>query len=60
MCILAAHTLFQRILFLESIAGVPGMVAATLRHLTSLRLMVRIDARRFFFFHFTFNQSATR
>lgn len=30
----------QRILFLESIAGVPGMVAATLRHLTSLRLMV--------------------
>lgn len=32
----------QRILFLETIAGVPGMVAATLRHLTSLRLMVRI------------------
>jgi hypothetical protein len=31
----------QRILFLESIAGVPGMVAATLRHLQSLRLMVR-------------------
>lgn len=31
---------FQRILFLESIAGVPGMVAATLRHLKSLRLMV--------------------
>ena len=30
----------QRILFLESIAGVPGMVAATLRHLKSLRLMV--------------------
>ncbi|PFH53943.1 hypothetical protein AMATHDRAFT_739 [Amanita thiersii Skay4041] len=30
-----------RILFLESIAGVPGMVAATLRHLTSLRLMRR-------------------
>lgn len=30
----------QRILFLETIAGVPGMVAATLRHLTSLRLMV--------------------
>ncbi|KXN88209.1 Alternative oxidase, mitochondrial, partial [Leucoagaricus sp. SymC.cos] len=29
----------NRILFLESIAGVPGMVAATLRHLTSLRLM---------------------
>jgi Alternative oxidase len=32
----------QRILFLESIAGVPGMVAATLRHLTSLRLMVNL------------------
>ncbi|KAF9077593.1 mitochondrial alternative oxidase [Rhodocollybia butyracea] len=31
----------QRILFLESIAGVPGMVAATLRHLQSLRLMRR-------------------
>ncbi|KAF9527559.1 AOX, alternative oxidase mitochondrial precursor [Crepidotus variabilis] len=31
----------SRILFLESIAGVPGMVAATLRHLQSLRLMVR-------------------
>ena len=31
----------QRILFLESIAGVPGMVGATLRHLRSLRLMRR-------------------
>ena len=31
----------QRILFLETIAGVPGMVAAMLRHLTSLRLMAR-------------------
>lgn len=50
MCVLAAHILCQRILFLESIAGVPGMVAATLRHLTSLRLMVRIDARRLIFF----------
>lgn len=30
-----------RILFLESIAGVPGMVAATLRHLRSIRLMKR-------------------
>lgn len=30
-----------RILFLESIAGVPGMVAATIRHLRSLRLMKR-------------------
>ena len=28
---------------MESIAGVPGMVAATLRHLTSLRLMVCIE-----------------
>lgn len=31
----------RRILFLETIAGVPGMVAAMLRHLTSLRLMRR-------------------
>ncbi|KAG1742397.1 AOX, alternative oxidase mitochondrial precursor [Suillus paluster] len=31
----------SRILFLETVAGVPGMVAATLRHLTSLRLMRR-------------------
>ncbi|GAB1520813.1 inducible alternative oxidase 2 [Rhizoctonia solani] len=31
----------MRILFLETIAGVPGMVAATLRHLRSLRLMRR-------------------
>lgn len=30
-----------RILFLESIAGVPGMVAGMLRHLKSLRLMKR-------------------
>ncbi len=30
----------QRILFLESIAAVPGMVAAALRHLRSVRLMV--------------------
>ena len=29
-----------RNVFLESVAGVPGMVAATLRHLTSLRLLV--------------------
>ena len=34
------HQWLQRILFLESVAGVPGMVAATLRHLKSLRLMV--------------------
>ncbi|KIO29229.1 hypothetical protein M407DRAFT_171617 [Tulasnella calospora MUT 4182] len=31
----------MRILFLETVAGVPGMVAATLRHLRSLRLMRR-------------------
>jgi ubiquinol oxidase len=31
----------RRILFLETIAGVPGMVAATIRHLQSLRLMRR-------------------
>ncbi|KAI0031474.1 alternative oxidase [Vararia minispora EC-137] len=31
----------KRIIFLESIAGVPGMVAAMLRHLRSLRLMRR-------------------
>ncbi|KAG9075645.1 hypothetical protein FS749_012666 [Ceratobasidium sp. UAMH 11750] len=30
-----------RIVFLETVAGVPGMVAATLRHLRSLRLMRR-------------------
>lgn len=29
-----------RIIFLESIAGVPGMVGGTLRHLRSLRLLV--------------------
>ncbi|EKM49507.1 uncharacterized protein PHACADRAFT_131107 [Phanerochaete carnosa HHB-10118-sp] len=35
------HQWLQRILFLETIAGVPGMVAAVLRHLRSLRLMRR-------------------
>ena len=30
-----------RFLFLESVAGVPGMVAATLRHLHSLRRLKR-------------------
>ncbi|KAG8716184.1 hypothetical protein FRC09_015991 [Ceratobasidium sp. 395] len=30
-----------RIVFLETVAGVPGMVAATIRHLRSLRLMRR-------------------
>lgn len=31
----------MRLIFLESIAGVPGMVAGMLRHLTSLRRMKR-------------------
>ncbi|KAG8955889.1 hypothetical protein FRC04_006336 [Tulasnella sp. 424] len=35
------HQWLLRILFLETVAGVPGMVAATLRHLRSLRLMRR-------------------
>ncbi|KAI0801802.1 AOX, alternative oxidase mitochondrial precursor [Irpex lacteus] len=39
--ILTERDWMNRILFLESIAGVPGMVAATLRHLRSLRLMKR-------------------
>ncbi|KAF9454745.1 mitochondrial alternative oxidase [Macrolepiota fuliginosa MF-IS2] len=39
--LLSDQAWLNRILFLESIAGVPGMVAATLRHLTSLRLMRR-------------------
>jgi len=39
--ILDEHQWLNRILFLETIAGVPGMVAATVRHLTSLRLMRR-------------------
>ncbi|KIJ17691.1 hypothetical protein PAXINDRAFT_167678 [Paxillus involutus ATCC 200175] len=39
--ILTEKAWLQRILFLETIAGVPGMVAAMLRHLTSLRLMRR-------------------
>lgn len=30
-----------RVLFLESVAGVPGMVAATVRHLHSLRRLKR-------------------
>ncbi|KAI0326533.1 alternative oxidase [Cubamyces sp. BRFM 1775] len=36
----------RRILFLESIAAVPGMVAATLRHLRSLRLMAKAENER--------------
>ena len=35
-----SHGIFQRCLFLETIAGIPGMVAATIRHLHSLRLLV--------------------
>lgn len=38
--ILGEAAWLSRILFLETIAGVPGMVAAMLRHLGSLRLMV--------------------
>jgi ubiquinol oxidase len=41
--ILTEKAWLQRILFLETIAGVPGMVAAMLRHLTSLRLMVSYE-----------------
>lgn len=33
--------ILRRILFLETAAGIPGMVAGTLRHLTSLRRMRR-------------------
>ncbi|KZT12063.1 AOX, alternative oxidase mitochondrial precursor [Laetiporus sulphureus 93-53] len=39
--IMDEHQWLRRFIFLESIAGVPGMVAATLRHLRSLRLMRR-------------------
>jgi len=39
--ILGEEAWLSRILFLETIAGVPGMVAAMLRHLGSLRLMRR-------------------
>lgn len=38
--ILGEAAWLSRILFLETVAGVPGMVAAMLRHLGSLRLMV--------------------
>jgi hypothetical protein len=44
--ILGEAAWLSRILFLETIAGVPGMVAAMLRHLGSLRLMV--DGRLLF------------
>ncbi|KAI0056560.1 AOX, alternative oxidase mitochondrial precursor [Artomyces pyxidatus] len=39
--VMTEHQWLNRILFLESIAGVPGMVAGALRHLKSLRLMKR-------------------
>ncbi|KIJ64486.1 hypothetical protein HYDPIDRAFT_90376 [Hydnomerulius pinastri MD-312] len=39
--VLTERAWLQRILFLETVAGVPGMVAAMLRHLSSLRLMRR-------------------
>ncbi|KAF8606943.1 alternative oxidase [Ceratobasidium sp. AG-I] len=39
--LMAESEWLMRILFLETIAGVPGMVAATIRHLRSLRLMKR-------------------
>ena len=42
-CVSCAEEALQRILFLESIAAVPGMVGATLRHLRSLRLMVGLS-----------------
>jgi hypothetical protein len=35
-----------RIILLESFAGVPGMIAGTLRHLRSLRLLVSVTPRR--------------
>jgi ubiquinol oxidase len=41
---LSGRQIRQRILFLESTAGVPGMVGACLRHLRSLRLMRRDNA----------------
>ncbi|KAH7921910.1 alternative oxidase [Leucogyrophana mollusca] len=39
--VLTEKAWLSRILFLETVAGVPGMVAAVLRHLGSLRLMRR-------------------
>eukprot|EP00834_Sanchytrium_tribonematis_P004432 NODE_218_length_12464_cov_0.653781.p7 type:complete len:278 gc:universal NODE_218_length_12464_cov_0.653781:2925-2092(-) len=38
------HKWLQRMIFLETVAGCPGMVAASLRHLRSLRLMKRDNA----------------
>jgi len=39
--ILSDKNWLLRIILLESIAGVPGMVGGALRHLRSLRLLVR-------------------
>ncbi|EGD72857.1 alternative oxidase [Salpingoeca rosetta] len=35
------HKFLRRVIFLETVAGIPGMVAGSLRHLKSLRLMKR-------------------
>lgn len=36
----------NRVIFLETVAGIPGMVAGTLRHLTSLRRMRRYVGKK--------------
>ncbi|WPK24920.1 hypothetical protein PUMCH_002219 [Australozyma saopauloensis] len=41
---MTANKWLTRVIFLESVAGVPGMVAAFLRHLHSLRLLKRDKA----------------
>jgi hypothetical protein len=38
---LTPNKILRRVLFLETVAGIPGMVAGTLRHLESLRRMKR-------------------
>lgn len=38
---LTRNKILRRVLFLETAAGIPGMVAASIRHLQSLRLMRR-------------------
>jgi len=43
--ILSDRQWLLRIIVLESVAGVPGMVGGTLRHLRSLRLLVRTPFR---------------
>ncbi len=44
--ILTPDQWLSRILMLESVAGVPGMVGGVLRHLRSLRLMVSVAVPR--------------